>query len=178
MKQCPRCQKTYSDPSLNFCLEDGELLTSLSQEPPASRYADDTPPTILLDQSRVTNPTSWPNQQPTAQPPQKWQPAGVQQQQFGSYPMPASSTLAVVSLILGISSLTVGWCCSLALVLAPAALITGIIAKSRADKQPDLYTGRGMAIGGIIMGAVSLALYILFIIIYGIAMIGGGLMNN
>ena len=177
MKQCPRCKQTYSDASLNFCLEDGELLTSFAQEPQASRYADDTPPTILLDQSRVTNPTNWP-QQPAAQPPAKWQPAGVGQQQFGSYPMPASTTLAVVSLILGISSLTVGWCCSLALILAPAALITGIIAKSRADKQPELYSGRGMAIGGIIMGAVSLAAYVLFIIIYGIAMIGGGLMNN
>jgi hypothetical protein len=177
MKQCPRCKQTYSDPSLNFCLEDGELLSTFSQEPPPSRYADDTPPTILLDQSRVTNPTNWPNQ-PSAQPPAKWQPAGVPQQQFGSYPMPPSSSLAVVSLILGISSLTIGWCCSLALILAPAALITGVMAKNRADKQPDLYTGRGMAIGGIVMGAISLAAYILFIIIYGIAVIGGGLMNN
>lgn len=174
MKQCPRCKQTYSDPALNFCLEDGELLVAFSQEPPLGRYADETPPTILLDQSRVTNPTNWPQQQ-AAQPPAKWQPAGVPQAQFGSYPMSPNTSLAVVSLILGISSLTVGWCCYIGLLLAPAALITGIIAKSRTDKQPDLYGGRGMAIGGMVMGAVSLAVYVLLIIIYGIAIIGGGL---
>lgn len=176
MKQCPRCKQTYSDPSLNFCLEDGELLIAFSQEPPLGRYADETPPTILLDQSRVTNPTNWP-QQPTGQPPVKWQPSAVQQPQFGAYAMSPNQSLAVVSLILGISSLTVGWCCSLALLLAPAALITGVMAKNRADKEPQLYGGRGMAIGGIVMGAISLAAYVLFIIIYGLAVIGGGLMN-
>lgn len=175
MKQCPRCKQTYSDPSLNFCLEDGELLTAFAQEPPLGRYADETPPTILLDQSRVTNPTTWP-QQPVAQPPAKWQPNAVQQPPFGAYAMSSpNQTLAVVALILGISSLTVGWCCYIGLLLAPAALITGVLAKSRADKEPQLYGGRGMAIGGIIMGAVSLAIYVLLFIIYGLALIGGSI---
>ena len=34
MKICPRCQKTYSDDNLNFCLEDGSVLTQASAEPP------------------------------------------------------------------------------------------------------------------------------------------------
>ncbi|MBK8304301.1 MAG: hypothetical protein IPK98_13175 [Chloracidobacterium sp.] len=34
MKICPRCQKTYSDDNLNFCLEDGSVLTQAAAEPP------------------------------------------------------------------------------------------------------------------------------------------------
>ena len=29
MKICPRCQTTYADDNLNFCLEDGSTLTLL-----------------------------------------------------------------------------------------------------------------------------------------------------
>ena len=36
------------------------------------QFSDDSPPTILLDQSRVTNPTNWPPQA-SAQPPAPWQ---------------------------------------------------------------------------------------------------------
>ncbi|MEQ1923696.1 MAG: hypothetical protein ABL952_14410, partial [Pyrinomonadaceae bacterium] len=36
MKICPRCQKTYSDDNLNFCLEDGSVLTQAAAEPPQS----------------------------------------------------------------------------------------------------------------------------------------------
>ena len=63
MKQCPRCKQTYSDENLNFCLEDGELLTVFAYEPPAS-FADDPPPTVLLSEARVTNPASWPQAPP------------------------------------------------------------------------------------------------------------------
>ena len=41
--------------------------------------------------------------------------------------------------------------------------------------NPDAYGGRGLAIGGIVMGGLFLLGYILLIIIYGIAMIGGGI---
>ena len=34
MKICPRCQKTYSDDNLNFCLEDGSVLAQAAAEPP------------------------------------------------------------------------------------------------------------------------------------------------
>jgi len=64
MKQCPRCKQTYSDENLNFCLEDGELLTVFGYEPPASRYVDEPPPTVMLNEARVTNPANWPGSQP------------------------------------------------------------------------------------------------------------------
>ena len=174
MKQCLKCYKTYADDSLNFCLEDGEMLVQgVVAEPPKGSYADDSPPTIVLDQARQTNPTNW----PSSQPQQSWQPPAVQ---FGSglpqYTMQsASQTLAIVSLGLGIGSLTIGWCCYLGMLLAPAALITGFIALSQQKNHPDRYTGRGFAIGGIATGFTYFGLFILVVIIWGAAVLFGNI---
>ena len=76
MNICPRCQKTYADEGLNFCLEDGATLMQ-------SNAADTSiPATVLLNQTRPTAPpnqpfgnqNNWnpnPNQFPTQQPPKK-----------------------------------------------------------------------------------------------------------
>ncbi len=48
MKICPRCQKTYSDEGLNFCLDDGTILTqsaTVDQSLPATIFLNQTPPT-------------------------------------------------------------------------------------------------------------------------------------
>lgn len=176
MKQCPRCQRTYEDNQLNFCLDDGELLTLKPQA--QTRYADDAPPTLLLDQSRVTNPAEWPHSPPSA-PPAPWQGQGqnMPQPQFAPLMMnrSADKTLAIASLCLGIGSMTIGWCCSSGMLLSPAALITGFLALSYIKKDPNAYTGRGFAIGGIVMGTIFLSIYILILLIYGLAVIGGGL---
>ncbi len=185
MKQCPRCNKTYSDVNLNFCLEDGELLTEFAREPPPAGYVDpsskpfiDDSPTVMLNDARRTNPTNWPAQ-PPAQPLAQWQgqPAPALQAQFAPYMMNPSpnQTLAIVSLGLGIGSMTIGWCCSLGLLLSPAALITGFLALSYIKKDEKAYGGRGLALGGIATGSVFLVFYLLIIIIYGVAIIGGGL---
>lgn len=176
MKQCPRCHQTYSDDQLNFCLDDGELLTSFVSEPSPTRFADDPPPTLILDQARVTNPASW-SAGSSAQPPAQWQnPSPQGFGQFGGYavPLPPNQTLAIVSLCLGIASVTVGWCCSLGLLLSPAALITGFIALSQIKKDPQKYTGKGLAIGGVATASVFLAIYIFIIVIYGAAILFGG----
>lgn len=176
MKQCPRCRQTYTDDQLNFCLEDGELLTAISHEPPPMRYADDAPSTIVLDDVRVTNPANWPVS-PSPAPIAQWSAANAPLPQFGQYaiPLTPNQTLGIVSLGLGIGSLTVGWCCSVGLLLSPAALITGFVALSQIKKDPAKYGGRGFAIGGVITGIVFLAAYLLIMLIYGIAMIGNGL---
>ena len=171
MKQCLKCYKTYADDSLNFCLEDGEMLVAgVVAEPPKGSYADDTPATIVLDQARQTNPTDW-NSPP---PPPSWGAAPMQQQQqFGGFQQFAASpsqTLAVVSLGLGVGSLTIGWCCSLGLLLGPAAMISGFIALSQIKKDPDRYTGRGLAMAGIICGSVYITIYLLIIILWGASM--------
>jgi len=171
MKSCPRCGKTYTDDTLNFCLDDGDLLTIHQPEP--GGYID--PPTMVMDQARVTDPIHGWQQQQGGGPMAQWQQA--QPQQFGGLPVSVApnQNLAVVSLCLGIGSLTIGWCCSAGLVLGPAAIITGILARNQIKKDPSRYTGNGLALGGIITGGIYIALYVLIILIYGIAMIGGGL---
>ena len=163
MKQCPRCSKTYTDENLNFCLEDGELLLQMAPQPGA--YRDDPPPTVIMNEARVTNPVSW--QQPTAPPPAVYQ----GQQMMGQYPMSMTpnQTLAIVSLCLGVGSVTIGWCCYIGVLLSPAALITGFIALSQIKKDPKTYGGRGLAIGGVVTGLVYIAVVVLIVILYGAA---------
>jgi hypothetical protein len=50
MKRCPTCQRTYTDESLTFCLEDGaallsEAASSSSSEPPATMFLSEPPAT-------------------------------------------------------------------------------------------------------------------------------------
>jgi hypothetical protein len=58
MKICPTCRKTYPDDNLNFCLEDGAVLTLASDEPA---------PTVMMSQPRPTNPSPSMGSQPGIQ---------------------------------------------------------------------------------------------------------------
>lgn len=69
-------------------------------------------------------------------------------------------TLAIVSLVCGILSVT---CCGA--ITGIIALVTGYMAKNNADNNPQQYGGRGMALAGIILGAISLVLTVLLIIL-------------
>ncbi len=62
MKVCPNCNQTYSDESLNFCLNDGTMLTQVQTQ--------DAPPTVVLNQPRQTA-GNYQNQPNTA--PNNWQ---------------------------------------------------------------------------------------------------------
>lgn len=47
MKICPNCRRTYDDDGLNFCLDDGTVLTFASP---------DAAPTVVMDYPRTTSP--------------------------------------------------------------------------------------------------------------------------
>lgn len=164
MKRCPRCGETYTDQDINFCLNDGELLSRLTDSRPSA--FDDSPPTVVLDQARITNPIGWSAQAP---PPTQYQPP--QGQIFSPYAMPTSpdQTLATVSLAAGAASITIGWCCSSGLLLGPAAMIVGFIALSQNKKDPQSYGGRGLAIGGIVAGGLFLLIYVGIMVVYLLA---------
>jgi len=153
MKQCPRCNQTYADDQLNFCLEDGELLTGFANEPPPTRYADDSPPTLLMNDARVTNPSNWP-----ASPPAEWQPPqqNLQNQPFASpaFVRSRDQTLPTISLILGILSLAL-ICCYGGIWLGLPAAVLGFLGMRNADTDRNRYGGRGMAIGGMVLGVIS-----------------------
>ena len=87
------------------------------------------------------------------------------------------ATLAILSLCLGAGSLVLGWCCSNGLLLAPAAIILGIVSIMQNKKDPRSYGGKNLAIGGIAAGSAFLVFYLLFVVIYGLAAIGGAFGN-
>jgi F5/8 type C domain-containing protein len=53
MKRCPKCQRSYDDDSLRFCLEDGTSLATLTREV-------DPPPTAILSRETPTQKSSAP----------------------------------------------------------------------------------------------------------------------
>lgn len=95
MKICPRCQKTYSDDNLNFCLEDGSVLAKAA---PSQASYSGAPPTVP-QQSIPSQPGAPPN----------WQSQPQQQQQYAMQPAKKSSKAWVwVLLILGLVVLVCG----------------------------------------------------------------------
>ncbi|HEX3101959.1 MAG TPA: hypothetical protein VHQ01_09215 [Pyrinomonadaceae bacterium] len=110
MKICPRCQKTYTDDNLNFCLEDGSVLAQAAAPPPQTLHIND-PQTIQMNDPRSTQQPSMPSQaggQPGSQP--GGQPGwNVAPQQYSMQPPKKSSkTWIWVLLILGLVVLLCG----------------------------------------------------------------------
>jgi hypothetical protein len=52
MKRCPACQRTYTDESLTFCLEDGSPLLS---EASSSASSDEPPATMIFNEPPATS---------------------------------------------------------------------------------------------------------------------------
>lgn len=104
---------------------------------------------------------------------QEWTPPATPQQNFGdreigqnppSQPPAAggeNKTLAMVSLVLGILSL---FCCWF-IIPGIAAVVTGFMAKNKADENPREYGGRGLAMGGLITGGISILFGIIILIL-------------
>lgn len=98
MKICPRCQKTYTDDNLNFCLEDGSVLSAMSQ--PAA-----PPDTIHMPQVPTQAQQQVPTGQPSGQP--GWN-MGAQQPYSMQPPKKSSKAWIWVLLILGVVVLLCG----------------------------------------------------------------------
>lgn len=61
MKICPTCNQTYSDESLNFCLNDGGALNPVDDENLSQQ-------TVIMGQAPATNPKTVFTNQPVSQP--------------------------------------------------------------------------------------------------------------
>lgn len=163
MKRCLKCGQSYTDDTLNFCLNDGELLVQHTRyEPPPTQFADDSPATLLMNQPRVTNPIDW-AQQSIAHPPTSPLEAANQQYGIAGYGAPRDQTLATVSLVMGIISVFVV-CCFGGIWLGLPAAIVGFIAMRNVETNPNKYTGRGMAIAGMVLGIVTFFASVFFLI--------------
>lgn len=99
MKICPRCNKTYTDEELNFCLDDGSVL---------EQAGGPMPETVLLNQPRATAPVQ-------QMPSQQYMPVQASQagwntapQQYSMQPKKSSKTWVWVVLILGVLAVFCG----------------------------------------------------------------------
>ncbi len=76
-----------------------------------------------------------------------------------------NSTLAIVSLVLGILSMTL--CCGpTGLLMGPAGAVIGFMARNKAIQNPEEFGGGGLATGGIITGVIGFLVGILVVIYY------------
>jgi len=81
--------------------------------------------------------------------------------QDGMWRPPRTNGFAVTGLILGIFSLLTACCCS-GLPFNLLGVIFSAIGLSQINRQPDIYTGKGVAIAGLIVSIASLLLGIGF----------------
>ena len=117
----------------------------------------------------ASEPVNQPMQQsewtPPAAPEQSWQ-----NQEIGQntpfQPPPAGNagpnqTLAIVSLVTGILSCL----CCFSILTGPAAIVMGFMAKNKISQNPNEFGGGGLALGGMITGAVGTLIGIVVIIL-------------
>ncbi len=87
---------------------------------------------------------------------------------YGGPPGAAQDQLAIVSLLLGVFSLLLMFCCGpLSIVLGIAAVTFGLVSISRINKEPMRYRGKGTAIAGVVVGALGALGYVLMIALFG-----------
>jgi hypothetical protein len=82
---------------------------------------------------------------------------------------PAQNPLAIIGFILSIVSLTFGLCCCYGLPFSIPGIVCSGIALAQIRKQPGRYSGRGLAMAGVIVGIVSLLVAALLLVL-GVAL--------
>ena len=173
MKRCPTCNQQYSDEWLTFCTQDGTSLVNVQPSP------DDPPPTVAY---ASMPPSVSPAEQPTLDfPSGGYQPPSVQMSPplsappaWKPPPPPAyasqpQKSLAVLSMVLGIVSITIGWCCYFGVLTSPVAIGLGVFSLFQIKKDPSKYGGKGMAIAGIVAGALYFVFMALIVLIWGVS---------
>ena len=75
---------------------------------------------------------------------------------------PKTNGMAIAGLVMGIFSLI--QCCSI--IFGTLGVIFSSVGLSQINKQPGEFTGKGMAVAGLVMSIVGLALNILLLVVY------------
>jgi hypothetical protein len=179
MKRCPTCNQTFSEGWLSFCTQDGTTLIedSVSKsdpvDPMATMMAPPPPPLSNPNQPASWNPPlggvgsgPFPQQQPAYQQPQPMQ-AGWQPPPPPAYAPRPQQGLAIASMILGIFTITFGWC-YLGVITGPIAIGLGIYALIQVKNHPEKFAGKPVAVAGIVMGALFLLIVAFLLLLYGV----------
>jgi len=175
MKYCPQCHRQFNEVWLSFCSDDGTpLVQDLTpaadpnwdpriREPKvqtpdeqATQWLPREPPVaggwIAPDERPPMNPGVWQPPAPPAMYPRKIAP---------------NQGIALASMITGIAGVLLASC--FGPVPGIAALVLGLVALSQIKKSPEKYSGKGMAIAGIVIGSLTIVFYILLIIVWILA---------
>lgn len=166
MKICPKCNETYADDNLNFCMSDGEYLAEVK--------SNEASPTMVLDKPESMSGHNWGTELNNLETPRQSNPLHPPQQtaqnqqiyQLGANSSPSiamgrqNKNLAITSLYLGILSVVM-FCCYLGIPLGIAAIITGFLGIKKVNTDPQHYGGEGLAITGMVLGGVSFFLTVL-----------------
>jgi hypothetical protein len=170
MKRCPTCNQIFEEDWLSFCTQDGTTLIEDAAQPA------DPPPTILspppAEASAQNQQAAWdspsaqlPPSAPQWEPPQPmasaWQPPPPP-----AYAQPQNTSLATAAMVVGILSL---FC--LGPIPAIVAIVLGAVALSQMNKMPDKFGGRQSAWVGIIVGGVTILIYIAILIFYVVVIV-------
>src|SRR6266850_945423 len=175
MKRCPTCNQQFTDEWLTFCTQDGSSLVdvpgSSNEPPPTIAYPPPMPPSVS------------PSEQPTMDFPDAYKPPLAQMAPQPSNPpvwnLPPRPTyvehtktgLSVLSMVLGIVSMTIGFCCYFGVLTSPIAIGLGVFSLFQIKKDPNKYSGKGMAIAGIVAGALYFVILALIILIWGVSVL-------
>ncbi|MGH2819563.1 MAG: DUF4190 domain-containing protein [Actinomycetota bacterium] len=81
------------------------------------------------------------------------------------YGQPRTNGLAVASMIFGIASLALGVFCYFGILSGPAAIVMGLVARRQIGRSQGTETGAGMALAGIILGAVAVVAVVAFVVL-------------
>ena len=177
MKYCPQCNKQFTESWLSFCSDDGTPLVH-ELTPPADPNWD---PKIREPQVKTASEeeTQWLPREPPApggwiapdeRPPMKpgeWQPPPPP---YRPAQQPSQS-LALASMITGIVGILAGGCSGP--IPGIIALALGLSALSQIKKSPEQYGGKAYAMAGVVVGAISIAFYILLMLWFLLAVAFG-----
>jgi len=175
MKRCPTCNQQFTDDWLTFCTQDGTSLVEmpgrLNEPPPTMVYPPPMPPSVSPSEQPTQDfPAPYKPPQPLMAAPQSMQP-GWNPPPPPAYGAQPQKGLAVLSMVLGLVSITVGWCCYFGVATSPVAIVLGIISLYQIKKDPAKHGGKGMAIAGIIAGSLYFVVVALIILIWGVSVL-------
>ena len=170
MKRCPTCNQTFEEGWVSFCSNDGTSLVDSApvpkEPPPTIRVA--APETNPLGQPTFDLPGSYTPAPVRFEPPKtpvpSWQPPPPPPMAFSPSPQQG---LALTSLILGVVSITVGWCCYFGVITAPISIIMGAISLVQIKNDPAKYGGKPLAIIGIATSSLYIIFLALIVLLWG-----------
>lgn len=193
MKRCPSCQRTYTDDSLKFCLEDGSTLLSESSD------ATDLPATVIMPDPRITSParaeTARPPQQTPAQfaphqaynaPPPVWSPGAAAPQTHPHAVAGQGRGAAITSLICAIASFLMLAFCVIggasrvdesllggififSALLSLLGAVLGIVAVVKTGRDSSPQNSRVMAIVALVLNGIYLLIVVVILVLSMIA---------